>query len=52
MNRYDILTDKGEIVSVYVSVEKVDEYLLEKGKEYTIEYFPRTKAVYSITPLK
>lgn len=48
---YTILTEEGEEVKVYVSGGKTKEHPLEKGEEYTVEYFPRTKAVYSITPI-
>lgn len=48
---YTILTEEGEEVKVYVSGGKTKEHPLEEGEEYTVEYFPRTKAVYSITPI-
>lgn len=48
---YAILIEEGEEVKVYVSGGKTKEYPLEEGEKYIVEYFPRTKAVYSITPI-
>ncbi len=48
---YTILTEEGEEVKVYVSGGKTKKYPLEEGEEYIVEYFPRTKVVYSITPI-
>ena len=41
-----LMDEKG---TIHNTVTK--EYPLEEGEEYTVEYFPRTKAVYNITPI-
>lgn len=48
---YTFLTEEGVEIEVYIARGKREEYSLQEGNKYVVEYFPRTKAVYRVTPI-